>query len=838
MDQALKLGENEYKLVETVGYPNGGKSLLYSDGEDAIILDDGICRREGNEPPFEYMQITDKQNACMKKYRRVYRFLTEDKDKIEDVVTGDREVFVRRPDDKKRGAPDRSEGSDSSPLEFHFEKKFADVYGPEALKFLHKEYKITDSNGNPFFLDYLVHTKDGSIAVEENGVTYHHPQLIGPDAYRRQLTKQNCCAKWGIRLFRFSSEDCRFEPRIEDDIISFFGNDTRAFVADGLAADRTFKLYEHQALTLAEMEEARDKGIRTFLAVLPTASGKSQIALEDMKRYLADHPKARALITAPTRRVVEDWEERCGRALGSFSERIEIRTNAWMAINYARYAPDHFSYVVVDEAHHAVADGMQRVIRHLTPDFMIGLTATDDRPDKKRLEPIFGTYRTHLSLAEAMEKKIVAEANVYRIETNLDLTEVRFNGKDYVNADLEKHIRVKSRNELIADVLREYFSEGPAGERQGVVFCVNISHCREMEKVLRAAGISAAAYTGGSSETDAVMEAFRAKKIRFLCACNMVSEGWDYPELGILVMARPTMSKVLYLQQIGRGLRRTSTKEHVFVIDVVDEYGAAVKPFTMHAIFKNSVYVPFGSILKRDYHVGDMVEVDGLVERVERIVQVDTETFAEKYGDYLNQEQTARELFMSTGSIMSWIKKGRIVPDAEFPFGSKKIYLFSPGTVRKIKTDNNIPDHNDETIRKDFFDFLHERDYSLSYKMPFLLAFLKHMNSIGEAKIDDVLADYIAFYQDRVDKGLPVDRKTCPYTAETLRDKKFIQRNMLTNPFEKFERKRFMYYSKELGVIAMNHALAGELSREDVEEVRRQMGEDLENYYRSIEDGK
>ena len=179
MDQALKLGENEYKLVETVGYPNGGKSLLYSDGEDAIILDDGICRREGNEPPFEYMQITDKQNACMKKYRRVYRFLTEDKDKIEDVVTGDREVFVRRPDDKKRGAPDRSEGSDSSPLEFHFEKKFADVYGPEALKFLHKEYKITDSNGNPFFLDYLVHTKDGSIAVEENGVTYHHPQLIG-----------------------------------------------------------------------------------------------------------------------------------------------------------------------------------------------------------------------------------------------------------------------------------------------------------------------------------------------------------------------------------------------------------------------------------------------------------------------------------------------------------------------------------------------------------------------------------------------------------------------------------------------------------------------------------
>ena len=108
------------------------------------------------------------------------------------------------------------------------------------------------------------------------------------------------------------------------------------------------------------------------------------------------------------------------------------------------------------------------------------------------------------------------------------------------------------------------------------------------------------------------------------------------------------------------------------------------------------------------------------------------------------------------------------------------------------------------------------------------------MNSIGEAKIDDVLADYIAFYQDRADRGLPVDRKTCPYTAETLRDKKFIQRNMLTNPFEKFERKRFMYYSKELGVISMNHALWAAMDEGDVERVRGQMREDLDNYYGNL----
>ena len=207
-----------------------------------------------------------------------------------------------------------------------------------------------------------------------------------------------------------------------------------------------------------------------------------------------------------------------------------------------------------------------------------------------------------------MKKKIVAEANVYRIETNLDLSHIRFNGKDYINADLEKSIRVKSRNELIAVVLHNYFSEGKVGQLQGVVFCVNTNHAQEMERVLNTNGLSAKAYTRKTKNPDEVMQQFREKKTRFLCACEMISEGWDYPELGILVMARPTLSKVLYMQQIGRGLRRTNTKTNVFVIDVVDEYGAMAKPCSMHSIFSNPFYTAFGSILKRDYSVGDMIE--------------------------------------------------------------------------------------------------------------------------------------------------------------------------------------------------------------------------------------
>lgn len=110
-----------------------------------------------------------------------------------------------------------------------------------------------------------------------------------------------------------------------------------------------------------------------------------------------------------------------------------------------------------------------------------------------------------------------------------------------------------------------------------------------------------------------------------------------------------------------------------------------------------------------------------------------------------------------------------------------------------------------------------------------------HMDpATGGASIEDVLDDYIAFYRSRIDRGLPVDRRTCPYNEKTLGDRKFVKRNMLANPFEKFERKRFLYYSKDLGIISMNHALQSRLGESDLEAIRTQMQEDLRDYYAKL----
>ena len=816
-----------YVLRETVTYPNGGVSRFYDDGVDMVIIDDEICSCRDGEQIFPYTLITDKQNHYMKIYRRVFRFLGFDPETIEKCLQKSRQEVLY----STKKISERGEHADSSPLELLFEQNFTDVYGMRALKYLQKEFRISDEDGNNYFLDYLIDTADSRVAIEENGIHYHHPQLIGIEGYRKQLRKQNTCALWGLKLYRFSTEDCRFKDRIEDDIRSYLGKDTSGFREAGLLLERKTELYEHQEISLAQIQERREKGIRAFLIVLPTAAGKSRIVEEDIQKFAAGKEQFRALILAPNTNIIADWKERIDKDLQPLQDRIDIKTYSYAVRHYHEKTRDYYSYIVVDEAHHAVAPMLKRVIQYYAPEFLVGLTATDQRPDKKRLEEIFGNYTTELSLKDAMEKGVVARANVYRIETNIDLSHVRFNGKDYVNADLEKSVRVTSRNELIVNVLKDYFTEGDAGKRQGIIFCINKAHTKEMARLLNAAGISAQDYSGDTKHPEKVMQEFKEHKIRFLCACDMISEGWDYPELGILVMARPTLSKVLYLQQIGRGLRRTSIKKNVFVIDVVDEYGAMVRPCSMHAIFGNSLYVPFGDITRQDYLPGQMIEIDGITERVERIVEVDIHTFEEKYGDYYSQEQLAREYFVNTGTITSWIRKGKITPTVEFPFGSKKISLFSPADVEKYRKELNIQEHNDDTVRDDFFAFLEERDYSLSYKMPFLLSFIDHMDTIGDAKIEDVLTDYIAFYQDRIDKGLPVDRTSCPYNAETLKDRKMIKSSMLTNPFEKFERKRFMYYSKDLGVISLNHALLAKMSEGDWERVKRQMKEDLERYY-------
>lgn len=813
-----------YKQETIIYDEHGNHSTWYALPESHLIVDSfHFPSPDGRLQVFDYRSYTTFQNKVMAEGKPVYRCLLEDSKEASAWLHGNIEFSQTY-----KISADRSLSvADSSSLEYFFEERFCAVYGSNALSYLHREYPIPARNGSTYYVDYLVEYRDGrKVAVEENGVAYHHPLIIGKQAYQTQLDKQNTCAFLGIRLYRFTTLDCSHPVIVDNQIRHFFG-DVRLFLPSGFAAQRAFQLYEHQEEALQAIQQLRatSNPPHAVLQVFPTATGKSRIVEEDLGLYLTQHPDAKVLIVAPTIRIVEDWRKR----IAEFSAEIIVGTYYLLWYYASKVSPTYFSYIVVDEAHHAVAPTIRRSLQYFQSEFLIGLTATPDRLDRKRLEEVFGSYQTSLTLSDAIEKGIVAPIRAFRVETNLNLAEVRFNGRDYVNADLERALRIDSRDALIVDVLMRYFSSG----QKGIIFCISVAHAQQMEKLLVANGMKAKAITGKTRNVSTIIDSFRFSDLQFLCSCNLVNEGWDVPEVEVLVMARPTISKVLYQQQLGRGLRKCEGKECLFVIDVVDQYGSLARPWSVHSIFSQPFYVPFG-LLNRSYHVGEMIEVLGLSETVQALIPVDLTTFEGQYEGYLDEEQAARDLYIGTETLRTWVKQGSVSADLSLPLGNRRIYYFKPESLEQIRQSKGLGVHTDETIKDDFIAFLKEKNYTFSFKMVFMLSLFKHCNMHGEASIDDVMEDYRRFYLNRLASQLPVDRQRCTYTEQFLSDRVAVKRNMLANPFEKFERKRFVHYLKDLNLIGFNSVLYSSLTAQDISECTSLLTENLKEYYQDL----
>ncbi|MGL5540084.1 MAG: DEAD/DEAH box helicase, partial [Erysipelotrichaceae bacterium] len=727
---------------------------------------------------------------------------------------------------------------DVSPAEHAFEQRFAETYGSEYLIALQREYPLVDLDNRNGFIDYVIETKDGLVGFEVNGISYHHPLLAGKQTYLRQLQKQNAAIKSGLRLYRFSSQDTRFAQKMQEQFKLMIGDKHHILARTLVEKRRGYRLYEHQADIINQLKRAIHQGDKSALVVLPTATGKATIVEELILDRWMQNRDAKMAIIGPNRALMEDWRKRVTRLRQDARlsvENIEIMTYQRFYRLMQSAHSNRYDAIFVDEAHHAVASTMRKSLQYFTPNLLLGVTATPDRLDRQRLEEIFGTYSSPLLLEEAMEQGLIAKTHVYRIETNLDLSVVRYNGKSFVNADLERSICVDSRNQLIVEVLQTYFVDGPLQNKKGIVFCVNVEHAKKMEKALRAIGLDARAVAGNIPQSQQYIASYQtAKSPQFLCTCNMISEGWDAPQTSVLVMARPTLSKVLYLQQLGRGLRNHPNKEALYVIDVVDTYGALLKPWSMHSLMHNPSYVPFGDIMKR-YHVDDVIQIEGLVETIERITPVDLFTFEEQYGEYLGEEEFARKLYITTSTLKNWIKKGEVIPSLLLPFGSKHLAFFEEHMVDSIRTQKGLQVHDETTLHQDFLDFCSEYSYTFSFKMTFMLSLLKAVDRNGEAKIQKILALYQRFYLERHALGLQVDKANCVYSESFLQDEVALQKNMLSNPFEKFERKQFVLYSQELGVIGFHPKLWRELTMQDKQNIQTQLLAHLEQYYKEMD---
>ena len=838
------------QLVEDYYYDATHHSSVLQKGKTCVILDYNLCSVEQNtEKIFDYSKYCEMQNAWMMSSDRLYRFY----------VTADRfsacneqnSVFSSEREDVKTGIcaeinlwltldPENIEVSDdggsfdkahidNTPLEKTFEDLFIDAYGYDSLDYLNKEYSISLNQGRNAFVDYVIETKSGTYAVEENGVRYHHPQIIHLAAYLRQLEKQNTLSLLGFKTYRFSFENLRFREQAIDSIKTFFGPKSGFRNAHLIKGTRPFALYTHQETFLQEMNEARKNGVTTSLIVSPTGSGKSQIAIEDIQELQSKGEINRVLVMVPSTRIREDWESRLAFYRDKLDITIDLYNRSFLRRNDT--APDYYDYLLFDEAQHAQAANCSKTLQFFTPKYLVGLTATPERLDHKKLEDIFGHYKTSMTLKEAIDKDIIANIRCFRLLSNIDLSMVRYNGKDYNYADLERTLIVESRNELIVDTLKKYFFPRQDFYKQGIIFCVNVNHSKKLEKLMTAAGFKAKAVYGGNKHNDEIFEKYANKEIQFLISCQLISEGWDSPQTEVVVMARPTLSKVLYTQQIGRGVRKYPGKECLYVIDVVDNYEGKLSPMNFNALFGLSRYSDFMGV-KNNNH--DYLSILGLSETEIAMQEIDIFTFEDKYRDYLSPEQAARELFIGTATIMNWYRKDNSISSLQLPIGSRMVPYFSKEDVESIRESHGLGQHDDTTILKDFEDFIDENTLTFSFKLIFMLSMLKLADKEGEVNIDDLISEYRAFYMDRLDRGLPVDRPNGAYNTEFLNDLVKVKRSILTNPFEKFERKRFVYYSKDLNMLSFHPALWEQLTEEKKGEIREKETGFLQAYYEKL----
>ena len=832
---------------------NTGFIFFRKEDDTCLIIDTVICELSD----YPYVGYTIRQNELMATHNRVFRFLLDQASSI-NAIQQEILMFLdgeSDPEHVKRFGGNRAELEPDPTLpEATFEDCFFEAFGDHARMGLHREFAYVDFDGTTRYIDYALFGKSAKFAIELNGENFHHPFVIGPKKYRSQLFKQNSLVADGFKVFRWSLNGMRDRERFILELSRFMGHARPFFDKPVFKLSRslqTFTLRSHQQQSLHQLSEARKNGRNTFLLVLPTGTGKTEIFIEDLVRLKEYDPDLKALVIVPTRKLREQTLARFKLrlpyplqnrtsvdVLNENTADFLVQTTAFLHRHYYKIPADRFDYIVVDEAHHAAARGLRNILEHFAPTHLMGVTATPERFDQQRLEKIFGEYEPQMSLEDAIRQGLVPPVRCYRIKSNIDLSEVRFNGREFVKNDLQTTLLVPSRDQLIVDLLRRYF-DGEFARKQGVIFCVDIKHARRVADLLKTQGIAAAAVDGRDRRNAArAQKAYDEGSIRFLCACDLLTEGWDSPQTSILVMARPTFSKVLYTQQLGRGLRNHQGKEALYVIDVVDNYGAKLLPMSLHSLFKVPNYQPFANLIEpvQQSRTEEIIVLDGLYEGERRIEPVDIFSFEEMYGSFLNEEQLARELFVSTGTVRQWLRKGKIASDVQYPFGRRKLHFFDPQQIDKIRKQQGLKEHNTETRVTDFHEFLEKRDYTFSYKIIFLLSFLKISNERFEAFLPDLLKLYQQFYQNLLSKNRKNERENCPYNRqEYIEDSMAVQRSLLENPFEKFERKRFFYHCKDLNYLAMDPELINNLTPDHYQKIIEQMVQDLRDYYDKLQ---
>lgn len=510
-----------------------------------------------------------------------------------------------------------------------------------------------------------------------------------------------------------------------------------------------------QIEALCALEDTRAEGAKRALVQAATGVGKTYLAAFDSKSYervlfVAHREEILKQAAASFRNVrnSEDYgfftgEEKSTDKSVIFASVATLGRSEYLSEKY--FAPDYFQYLVIDEFHHAVNEQYQRIVKYFKPQFLLGLTATPERMDGRNIYELCDyNVPYEISLKDAINKGMLVPFHYYGIYDDTDYSGLHLIRGRYDEKELnETYIGNVHRHDLIYKYYCKY------GSKKALGFCCSRAHAEEMAKEFCERGIpSVAVYSNAngtySEERGKAIEKLKSGEIRVIFSVDMFNEGVDITSVDMVMFLRPTESPIVFLQQLGRGLRRSKGKEYLNVLDFIGNYEKAGRVrflLTGRTLGKNEYYNPADrSVFPDDCLIDfDMKLIDLFSEMDKKHLKIKDQIRNEYYRvkELLGRIPSRMDLFTYMDDD---IYRVAITHSKDNPF---KRYLDFRKELGELSEGENILYSG---IGREFINLIENTNMSKVYKMPVLMAFYNHGNIRSQVSEEELLDSWKEFF--------------------------------------------------------------------------------------------
>lgn len=513
-----------------------------------------------------------------------------------------------------------------------------------------------------------------------------------------------------------------------------------------------------QVEALYSLNQSREDGYDKALIVAATGIGKTYLAAFDAKNY------DRILFIAHRLDIIKQAEKSfkniCpNRSTGFFYSSKKdtdkdmtfalvqtLGKSAYLNENY--FKKDSFDYIVIDEFHHAASGNYKRILDYFTPKFMLGLTATPERLDNRDVFALCDYNNVYeIRLKEAINKGFLSPFRYYGIyDDTVDYDDISMRNGRYDEKDLEEKLMISRRADLVLNHYLKYNSNTAIG------FCSSRNHAEFMAEFFSNHDIPAASvYSGEQGEytqksSDAI-DKLKNNQLKILFTVDMFNEGVDIPSIDTVLFLRPTQSPTVFMQQLGRGLRKSENKRYLTVLDFIGNYKKAnLVPFLLSGQNYDTKTLLNESILEFEYPEDCFIDFDFKLVDLFKIQAKQKLKVKEKIvlefnsvKEELGHRPSRYELFlkMDNYTYSAMIKNSKLNL-----FRDYLSFLFdNEALVDEEKTFIN-------SIAHEFLKTLETTSMTKSYKMPIFLAFYNDGDIKMEITDDDVYMSMHEFYSN------------------------------------------------------------------------------------------